>query len=153
MTHPNVFPLFNSRLRPFSRAHQMGPLGPDRKLFITRLASGAHGGANGLVPLLLASPHGPDTAIRIALGQRHAEECEMRKTLSGGFWTVSAAPGLTRIVIVGLVAAIPTTSAPILAPHPPQQLSSYLRGVSLWFRFSTHPSFETYVADQGRKVS
>ena len=124
MTHPNVFPLFNSRLRPFSRAHQMGPLGraseltksvfslppplyavlgtkinrgmgvgktlwPDRKLFITRLASGAHGGANGLVPLLLASPHGPDTAIRIALGQRHAEECEMRKTLSGGFWTVS----------------------------------------------------------------
>ena len=67
----------------------MGPLGPDRKLFITRLASGAHGGANGLVPLLLASPHGPDTAIRIALGQRHAEECEMRKTLSGGLWTVS----------------------------------------------------------------
>jgi len=42
-----------------------------------------------LVPLLLASPHGPDTAIRIALGQRHAEECEMRKTLSGGLWIVS----------------------------------------------------------------
>ena len=69
----------------------MGPLGPDLKLFITRLASGAHGGANGLVPLLLASPHGPDTAIRIALGQRHAEECEMRKTLSEGFWIVSTA--------------------------------------------------------------
>ena len=39
-----------------------------------------------MVPLLLASPRGPDTAIRIAPGQRHAEKCEMRKTLSGGFW-------------------------------------------------------------------
>ena len=65
----------------------------------------------------------------------------MRRMLSGAFWTVSAAPGLTRIVIVGLVAAMPTTSAPICPP--PQQLSSYLRGVSLWFRFGAHPNFET----------
>ena len=37
-----------------------------------------------------------------------------------------------------------TTLACILAPHPSQQLRSYLRGVILWFRFSTvHPSFET----------
>ena len=43
----------------------------------------------GLVPLLPASLCKPDTKIRIALGERHAEKCAMRKTLSGGFWTVS----------------------------------------------------------------
>ena len=62
---------------------------PGRELFITRLGLGAHGGANGLVPLLPASLCEPDKAIRIALGERHAEKCAMRKTLSGGFWTVS----------------------------------------------------------------
>ena len=61
---------------------------PGRELFIAPLALGAHGGANGLAPLLLASPCGPDTAIRITLGQLHAEKCAMRRTLSGGFWTV-----------------------------------------------------------------
>ena len=35
---------------------------------------------------------------------------------------MSAAPGLTRIAIVGVVAAIPTTSALILAPHPHNNL-------------------------------
>ena len=62
---------------------------PGRELFIARLGLGAHGGANGLVPLLPASLCEPDKAIRIALGERHAEKCAMRKTLSGGFWTVS----------------------------------------------------------------
>ena len=62
---------------------------PGRELFIARLGLGAHGGANGLVPLLPASLCEPDKAIRIALGERHAENCAMRKTLSGGFWTVS----------------------------------------------------------------
>ena len=61
-----------------------------RELFIARLGLGAHGGANGLVPLLPASLCEPDKAIRIALGERHAEKCAMRKTLSGGFWIVSA---------------------------------------------------------------
>ena len=65
--------------------------GPGRGLFITRLGLGAYGGANGLVPLLPASMREPDKAIRIALGERHAEKCAMRKTLSGGFWTVSFA--------------------------------------------------------------
>ena len=58
---------------------------PGRELFIARLGLGAHGGANGLVPLLPASLCEPDKAIRIALGERHAEKCAMRKTLSGGF--------------------------------------------------------------------
>ena len=62
---------------------------PGRELFITRLGLGAHGGANGLVPLLPTSLSEPDKAIRIALGERHAEKCAMRKTLSGGFWIVS----------------------------------------------------------------
>ena len=62
---------------------------PGRELFITRLGLGAHGGANGLVPLLPASLCEPDKAIRIALGERHAEKCAMRKTLSGGFGTES----------------------------------------------------------------
>jgi len=66
-----------------------GAARPGRELFITRLGLGAHGGANGLVPLLPASMCEPDKAIRIALGERHAEKCAMRKTLSGGFWTVS----------------------------------------------------------------
>lgn len=61
---------------------------PGLGLFITRLGLEAHGGANGLVPLLPASLCEPDKAIRIALGERHAETCAMRKTLSGGFWTV-----------------------------------------------------------------
>jgi hypothetical protein len=67
----------------------MEPLEPGRELFIARLGLGAHGGANGLVPLLPASLCEPDKAIRIALGERHAEKCAMRKTLSGGFWIVS----------------------------------------------------------------
>ena len=95
MAHQNVFPLFNQRLRPVSRAHQIEPLGraalPGRELFITRLGLGAHGGANGLVPLLPDSMCEPDKAIRIALGERHAEKCVMRKTLSGGFGIVSQA--------------------------------------------------------------
>ena len=37
-----------------------------------------------VVPLLPGSPCEPDKAIRIALGERHAEKCAMRKTLSGG---------------------------------------------------------------------
>ena len=61
---------------------------PGRELFTTRLGLGAHGGANGLVPLLPASMCEPDKAIRIALGEHHAEKCAMRKTLSGGFWIV-----------------------------------------------------------------
>ena len=56
---------------------------PGRELFISRLGLGAHGGANGLVPLLPASMCEPDKAIRIALVERHAEKCAMRKTLSG----------------------------------------------------------------------
>ena len=62
---------------------------PGRELFIAPLALGAHGGAKNLVPLLPASPCGPDTPTRNALGQRHAEKCAMRRTLSGGFGTVS----------------------------------------------------------------
>ena len=62
---------------------------PGQELFITRLGLGAHGGANGLVPLLPASMFELDNAIRIALDERHAEKCAMRKTLSGGFWTES----------------------------------------------------------------
>ena len=73
----------------WSRSGALAWRWPDRELFITRLASGAPGGANGLVSLLLASPRGPDTAIRITLGQRHAEKCAMRRTLSRAFWTVS----------------------------------------------------------------
>ena len=70
---------------------------PDRELFITRLGLGAHGGANGLVPLLPASLCEPDKAIRIYLGERHAEKCTMRKTLLRGFLIVSlvARKGLT----------------------------------------------------------
>ena len=64
---------------------------PGRELFIARLELGAHGGANSLVPLLPASLCEPDEAIRIALGERHAEKGAMRKTMSGGFWIVSAA--------------------------------------------------------------
>ena len=62
---------------------------PGRELFTTRLGLGAHGGANVLVPLLSASMCEPDKAIRIALDERHAEKCAMRKTLSGGFGTES----------------------------------------------------------------
>ena len=62
---------------------------PDRELFIARLGLGAHGGANGLVPLLPASMCEPGKATRITLGKRHVEKCAMRKTLSGGFWIVS----------------------------------------------------------------
>ena len=71
---------------------------PGRELFITRLGLGAHGGANGLVPLLPASLCEPDKAIRVALGERHVEKCAMRKTLSGGFWIVSL--GRTKIIVV-----------------------------------------------------
>ena len=53
-----------------------------------------HGGANGLVPLLPAGLCEPDKAIRIALGERHAETCAMERTLSGGFWTLSLDPPL-----------------------------------------------------------
>ena len=55
----------------------MGPLGRGAgpKVIYNTPSVGANGGANGLVPLQLASPHGPGTSIRIALGQRHAEEC------------------------------------------------------------------------------
>ena len=53
-----------------------------RVSYIARLGLGAHGGANGLVPLLPASLCELDKAIRIALGERHAEKCAMRKTLS-----------------------------------------------------------------------
>ena len=71
----------------------MEPLGraarPRVTVFITRPGLGAHCGANGLVPLLPASRCRPDKAICIALGERHAEKCAMRKTLWGGFWTVS----------------------------------------------------------------
>ena len=42
-----------------------------------------------MVSLLPVSPCGPDTAIRIALGQCHAEKCAMIRILSGGFWIVS----------------------------------------------------------------
>ena len=51
---------------------------PGRELFITRLGLGAHGGANGLVPLLPASLCEHEKSIRIALGERHAEieQCE-----------------------------------------------------------------------------
>ena len=38
---------------------------------------GAHGGANGVVPLLPARPCELDTTIRIALGERHAQKCAM----------------------------------------------------------------------------
>ena len=62
---------------------------PGLELFITRLGLRAHSGANDLVPLLPASLRKPDKAIRIALGERHAEKHAMRKTLSGGFWIVS----------------------------------------------------------------
>ena len=62
---------------------------PGRELFIARIGWGAHGGANDLVPLLPVSLCEPDKAIRVALGERHVEKCAMRKTLSGGFWTVS----------------------------------------------------------------
>ena len=62
---------------------------PGRELFMTGPGFGAHGGANGLVPLLPASLCEPDKAVCIALGERHAEKCVMRKTLSGGFWIVS----------------------------------------------------------------
>ena len=62
---------------------------PGRELFISRIGWGAHGGANDLVPLLPVSLCEPDKAIRVALGERHVEKCAMRKTLSGGFWTVS----------------------------------------------------------------
>ena len=48
-----------------------------------------HGGANGLVSLLPASLCESDKSIRVALGERHAEKCAMRKTLSGGLWIVS----------------------------------------------------------------
>ena len=65
---------------------------PGLELFIPRLGLGAHGGANGLVQLLPASLFEPDhQAIRITLGERHAEKYAMRKTLSGGFWIVSSA--------------------------------------------------------------
>ena len=75
----------------------MEPLGPGlaRELFIARLGLGAHGGANGLVPLLPASLCEPDRTIRIALGERHAEKCAMRKTLSGGFGIVSTGRSTT----------------------------------------------------------
>ena len=69
---------------------------PGRELFIARLGLGAHGGANGLVPLLPASLCEPDRAIRVALGEHHVEKCAMRKTLSGGFWTVSG----VRVVVM-----------------------------------------------------
>ena len=72
---------------------------PGRELFIwlghmvgthrPGLGLGTHGGANGLVPLLPVSLCEPDKAIRIALDERHAEKCAMRKTLSGGFGTES----------------------------------------------------------------
>ena len=62
---------------------------PGRELFIARIGWGAHGGANDLVPVLPVSLCEPDKAIRVALGERHVEKCAMRKTLSGGFWTVS----------------------------------------------------------------
>ena len=44
------------------------------------LGLGAHGGANGLVPLLPTSLFEPDKAIRIALGERHAEKCACNET-------------------------------------------------------------------------
>ena len=65
---------------------------PGRELFITRPGLGAHGGANGLVPLLLVSLCEHNKAVHIALGERHAEKCAMRKTLTGGLVIVSAAP-------------------------------------------------------------
>ena len=68
---------------------------PGRELFITCLGLGAHGGANGLVPLLPASMCEPDKAIPIALDERHAEKCAMRKTLSGGFGTESGVSPLS----------------------------------------------------------
>ena len=77
---------------------------PGRELFIARIGWGAHGGANGLVPLLPVSLCEPDKAIRVALGERHVEKCAMRKTLSGGFWTVSS----QRIGRVSAVALIST---------------------------------------------
>ena len=43
------------------------------------LGLGAHGGANVLVTLLPASMCEPDKAIRIALDERHAKKCAMRK--------------------------------------------------------------------------
>ena len=69
---------------------------PGRELFIAHLGLGAHGGANGLVPLLPATLCEPDKAIRVALGEHHVEKCAMRKTLSGDFWTVSAEAGRLR---------------------------------------------------------
>ena len=39
----------------------------------------------------------PDKAIRVALGERHVEKCAMRKTLSGGFWTVSPIRDLSEV--------------------------------------------------------
>ena len=92
----SVFPLLNSRLPSFSEAHQMEPLGraapADRELFTPRLGLGAHGGANGLMPLLPANPCESDQAIRVALGlgERQAEKCAMKRTLSRGFLIVSA---------------------------------------------------------------
>ena len=56
-----------------------------RELFITHPGLGAHGGANCFVPLLPASMCEPDQATRIALDERHAEKCAMRKTQLGGF--------------------------------------------------------------------
>ena len=73
----------------FLERTKMSRSGGQTELFIARLGFGAHGGANGLVPLLPASMCKPDKSIRIALGERHAEKCAMRKTLSGGFWIVA----------------------------------------------------------------
>ena len=84
MAHRNVCDRFLERTK-WNRSG--APLG--RELFIARLGLGAHGGANGLVPLLPASLCEPDKAIRIALGERHAEKYAIRKTLSGGFGIVS----------------------------------------------------------------
>ena len=56
-------------------------LGPGRESFIWL---GPHGGANGLAPLLPASPCEPDTSMRVALGKPHVEKCTTGKTLSGG---------------------------------------------------------------------
>ena len=72
--------------------------GPGRELFIPRLGLGAHGGANGLVSLLPASLCEPDKAIRIALGERHAEKCAMRKTLSGGFLLCQVRDGMVLLI-------------------------------------------------------
>ena len=57
---------------------------------IAHLGLGAHGGANGLVPLLPASLCESNKAIRIALGEQQGGKCALRKILSEGFWIVSS---------------------------------------------------------------